>query len=133
MDTDGHGLPKQRYEVVTYAGDRVNLLLAALVSKFCGCECEDITYASFLAKNHADSANDFALSLPRFLERIVKDSLLADEALLAELAAPFDDAGASKWSGWLPAKYRQRFLSEQVFDRASTLDWIRTVLGKAQP
>ena len=120
-------LPKQRYEVVTYAGSRTNLLLATLAGKFCGCECDDITYASFVAKSHKDAENDFNPSLTRLLKRIIKDNLLADEALLTELAAPFDDGDSSKWSRWLPPKYRQRFLADQVFDRASTRAWISSL------
>jgi ATP-dependent helicase Lhr and Lhr-like helicase len=121
-----HSLPKRRYEIVTYAGDRVNLLLASLLTKLCGWDCKDITYASFRTEKQTDSAEDFSEIMRQLLERIMSERLLADETLLAELAAPFDDAGASKWSGWLPAKYRERFLSDQIFDRASTIAWIRS-------
>jgi len=38
-----NALPKNRYEVVNYAGDRVNLLLSALASKRRGWECDDVT------------------------------------------------------------------------------------------
>jgi ATP-dependent Lhr-like helicase len=125
-----HTLPKNRYEVVTYAGDRVNLLLTALVGKLYGWECEDINYASFRAKKRTDSIEDFTQILHQLLGRIVQESLLEDEVLLAELAAPLDDEHASKWAGWLPAKYRQRYLSNRVFDRVSTIAWSRSVTGK---
>jgi len=126
-----HALPRKRYEVVTYAGDRVNLLLAALVGKFCGCECDDISFASFVARVCTETGDDFCQSLPRFLARVINDHLLADQELLAGLAAPADDKDSSKWSVWLPPKYRHRFLIDRLFDRASALVWIQSVVGKA--
>jgi ATP-dependent Lhr-like helicase len=126
-----NSLPNNRNEVVNYAGDRVNLLLTGLAAKKRGWDCDDITYASFLVKLGKNPVNDFAREFRAFAEQTIRDKWLDDEALLAELTVPFDDPDSSKWSQWLPEKYRQRFLAHQVFDVPSTRAWLEAFGSEA--
>jgi hypothetical protein len=120
-------LPNNRYEVVNYAGDRVNLLLSALASKRRGWECDDVTYASFFVKLGKNSVQDFAAALRAFLAQAIQDKWLDDEPTLADLTEPFDAPESSKWSRWLPERYRRRFLVHQVFDVPSARAWIESL------
>ena len=116
-------------EVVTYAGDRVNLLVTALARKLKKwvCEDKDVSYASFRVRAELQSLKDFEDAFGQLIKQIKDDKALGDISLLTELAAAFDDEDASKWSAWLPAKYRQRFLARQVYDTPSTELWLESL------
>ena len=114
-------------DVVNYAGDRVNLLLTQLATKIKKWTCEDVGYASFRLQFGSEPVDYFERKFLGFLEQVKRDKLLEDTSLLAELAADYDDEDSSKWSPWLPPRYRQRFLASQVFDVSSARVWIEAV------
>lgn len=116
-------------EVVNYAGDRANLLLSQLASRIRKWPCEDVSYASFRVKPGSVPVEHFEQTFSDFLTEVLKDKLLEDKWLLAELTANYDDEDSSKWSPWLPPKYRQRLLVNQLFDVESTSIWLKTVLS----
>lgn len=114
-------------EVVNYAGDRVNLLLTQLATKIKKWTCEDVGYASFRLQFGSEPVGDFKREFLGFLEQVERDKLLEDKSLIAELTADYDAEDSSKWSPWLPPRYRQRFLASQVFDVSSARVWIEAV------
>lgn len=116
-------------DVVNYAGNRVNLLLSQLISRIKKWPCEDIGYASFRVKFGSEQVEHFEHAFADFLSQVMEDKLLEDKSLLAELTADYDDENSSKWSPWLPPKYRQRFLASQVFDVSSASIWLQSVVS----
>lgn len=120
-------LSKDSCEVVNYAGDRVNLLLTQLATKIKKWTCEDVGYASFRLQFGSEPVGDFKREFLGFLEQVERDKLLEDKSLLGELAADYDAEDSSKWSPWLPPRYRRRFLASQVFDVSSARVWIEAV------
>jgi hypothetical protein len=116
-------------EVVNYAGDRVNLLLSQLTSRIKKWPCEDVGYASFRVKFGSEPVGDFEQAFLDFLNQVIKEKLLEDKSLLAELTADYDDENSSKWSPWLPPKYRQQLLVTQLFDVESTSMWLKVVIS----
>jgi len=124
-----HSRPNNSHEVITYAGDRVNLLVAGLARKLMGwiCEDQDVGYAYLRVRVPSEPAERFEISFSRFLDMVRRGNRLQDGQLLTELATPYDDEGDSKWSAWLPPKYRQGFLVGQLYDIPSTLNWLRIV------
>lgn len=120
-------LSKNRYKILNYAGDRANLLIAALVSKKRGWNCEDPDYAGFVVKLGDPSDQELAPEFRKVADQAADDHWFDDGGLLAELAAPFDETNASKWSSWLPNQYRHRYLAHQVFDVRGARAWIESL------
>jgi hypothetical protein len=127
------GLSKSNYQIQTilngkfivtnYTGDKVNLLITSLAKKLRGWIIEDVNYESMIfSTNIKDNFTKNAFE--DFLHQILNSNLLTDKSLLLELVEPFDDENFSKWSAWLPQKYRLKFLVEQVFDLKSTFAWL---------
>lgn len=113
-----------KWKIVNYAGDKVNLLIAYLATEIRGWSVEDINYESMVISANSVKNGNFEIMFADFLNEVQIDNLLADKSLLTELAEPFDDETTSKWSFWLPKEYRLRFLTEQVFDLKSVLNWL---------
>jgi ATP-dependent Lhr-like helicase len=117
------------HEVITYGGDRVNLLLAELVRKLCGWEKEDVTFASFVLSTKKEPVVDFGLAIKSAFSRILEKELFACDSLLEQFVEAYDDPEASKWSEYLPVKHRRRLLAQKLFDVKSTKTWIQAALN----
>ena len=113
------------YEVITYAGDRVNILLAKLISKLRKWESDDINYVSFSVKNKEKPTCDFCQVVLQVLRNIHENQLFMDFCMLEEIAGDFDDPDDSKWSRWLPSKYRRKMLAREIFDIRSTEELLK--------
>ena len=48
-----------------------------------------------------------------------------DFCMLEEIAGDFDDPDDSKWSRWLPSKYRRKMLAREIFDIRSTEELLK--------
>lgn len=125
------GLSKSNYQIQTilngkfivtnYAGDKVNLLITSLAKKLRGWIIEDVNYESMIFSTKDNFTKN---TFEDFVHQILSNNLLTDKSLLLELVEPFDEENVSKWSAWLPQKYRLKFLVEQVFDLKSTFAWL---------
>ena len=120
-------LRAQRFEIITYAGDRTNILLAEAITDLKKWKTDEINYASFQLELDKQPSQKSKYEIRDVLAEINRDATFDRPSLIKAIVSKNDIRLASKWSEWLPPDYRCKAIKSDLFDIEATKAWLRLI------
>lgn len=118
----------REWEMYTFAGDRINILLAQAIEMIMGCE---VTGDSLSLRIKSASAVTSPVDLHRVLVTLRDPAFFSAEQIYT-LAAQLPPGRWSKFQPLLPPDLEARFLAEKIFDVQGLQNWLGSVVEKLQ-
>jgi ATP-dependent Lhr-like helicase len=120
----------QEWELYTFAGDRINLLLGRALAMLLGCRIDGDSF-SVSVKPSEGQAPIREHDLWQALEAIHQPDFFSTERVLS-MVQSLPRGRLSKFQPLLPPDLEARFLAERLFDVEGLQNWLTDVLNTRQ-
>ncbi len=121
------GQDRKRCELITYAGSKVNFLIALLIAKLNHWLIDKVDYDSMVFSATKNEIEVSTNKLEEALHEIFRRGLIKDRQLPPQLLSGLDRPKESKWLEWLPVLEIGKLVFPNYFDINMADEWINKV------
>lgn len=116
-----------KYESVTYAGDRINILLAIALSDLKKWKVDKTDYASITLKSDQRTSKINKHEIQNAFSQLSSETTYDWPSLRKAILNEYEASCSNKWSEWFPQEYRYKMIKSDLFDIEATQAWLRSV------